>query len=474
VTGYMPRKKQAGFVFAEKLGGHAVKIIAHELAHGAFRLEHSFPELPENGNNLMDYSLNGTTLHKHQWDLIHNPVAVLGLFEDDSEGASLCTWWYQSVTSSIWPSESDKVLEGKAPLFDHVRQNFETYFTASQTDNKDITGHSGWSARKSSFTKKNNLTLVERVVNKFLKESTPSFELSDKGIFLSEYTIEGKIYRVALYSEQEKVSIEKTQVDGLCDLVDHEVVKIILEYDYILISFFKEKALQITFQIFASEDEDAELWLKYLGILVKGPSTEDGIRDYWNQFLESITPSINDTVVTININTILVAENELNTISSFSIDNGKVTGYFIERGKGTEEEERQKGSKKRIPENTYEFVNNDCVKYYDDLGKERRKNCMNEFRLITTSEKSGTRDGILIHTGSDYEDIVGCLIPVGSGYGQEDVTIDINDEIKTLKKYTSNGTSSATIIAIKNYIVSIEKEAIKRKKTVKMIININR
>jgi hypothetical protein len=87
VTGYMPRKKQAGFVFAEKLGGHAVKIIAHELAHGAFRLEHSFPELPENGNNLMDYSLSGTTLHKHQWDLIHDPVAVLGLLEDDEDNA---------------------------------------------------------------------------------------------------------------------------------------------------------------------------------------------------------------------------------------------------------------------------------------------------------------------------------------------------------------------------------------------------
>jgi hypothetical protein len=84
----MPRKKQAGFVFAEKLGGHAVKIIAHELAHGAFRLEHSFPELPENGNNLMDYSLSGTTLHKHQWDDIHSPGIVLGIFEDDEDAAS--------------------------------------------------------------------------------------------------------------------------------------------------------------------------------------------------------------------------------------------------------------------------------------------------------------------------------------------------------------------------------------------------
>jgi hypothetical protein len=87
VTGYMPRKKQAGFIFTDKISNNPAKIIAHELAHGAFRLEHSFPELPENGNNLMDYSLSGTTLHKHQWDLIHDPVAVLGLFEDDEDNA---------------------------------------------------------------------------------------------------------------------------------------------------------------------------------------------------------------------------------------------------------------------------------------------------------------------------------------------------------------------------------------------------
>lgn len=143
-----------------------------------------------------------------------------------------------NVTSSIWPSESDKVLESKAPLFDHVRQNFDTYFTASQSDNRDISGHTGWSARKSTFTKKSNLTLVERVVKKFIDLPEPSFELSNKGIFLSEYAIEEKKYRVAVYSENQNVSLEKIQVDGLCALVDHKTVKIILQDDYILVSFF--------------------------------------------------------------------------------------------------------------------------------------------------------------------------------------------------------------------------------------------
>ena len=89
VMGFMPRMKQVGFICSTKVNSSNVtKTIAHELAHGAFRLEHSFPLLPQNGDNLMDYSDTGTTLYKTQWDYIHNPIAMLGLFDDDDdEGA---------------------------------------------------------------------------------------------------------------------------------------------------------------------------------------------------------------------------------------------------------------------------------------------------------------------------------------------------------------------------------------------------
>lgn len=89
--GYMPRKKQAGFIFlkAHKSESEVVHTIAHELGHGAFRLKHTFseyPSLPESStDNLMDYR-GGVALNKYQWDYIHNPEAMLGLFEDDDEG----------------------------------------------------------------------------------------------------------------------------------------------------------------------------------------------------------------------------------------------------------------------------------------------------------------------------------------------------------------------------------------------------
>lgn len=101
------------------------------------------------------------------------------------------------------------------------------------------------------------------------------------------------------------------------------------------------------------------------------------------------------------------------TISKFSIDSGKVTGYFLERESGTNAEEREAGSMKRIPPSTYEFVKNDCFRY---LYNSKRPNCAIEFRLVTkTNKEVGNRNLILIHTGNYPFNTKGCIIP-GSSY----------------------------------------------------------
>lgn len=89
--GYMPQKKKFGFIYHDNQGSEQqyIKTIAHELAHGAFRLDHSFHDFPSltpgETDNLMDYSM-GTHLQKYQWDLIHNPAANWTLFDGDEEG----------------------------------------------------------------------------------------------------------------------------------------------------------------------------------------------------------------------------------------------------------------------------------------------------------------------------------------------------------------------------------------------------
>ncbi|RED94072.1 hypothetical protein [Marinoscillum furvescens] len=88
--GYMPRKKQWGFVFTNGQSTEALtKTIAHELGHGVYRLEHTFSEkgLPKGQtDNLMDYS-RGKELYKYQWDYVHDPASVATLFDDEEDGA---------------------------------------------------------------------------------------------------------------------------------------------------------------------------------------------------------------------------------------------------------------------------------------------------------------------------------------------------------------------------------------------------
>lgn len=89
ISGYMPRAGQYGFIFTD--GSHRGGIertIAHELGHGQFHLQHTFKEynLPRSStHNLMDYA-DGYQFIKPQWDNIHDPTLVMGIFQDVEEG----------------------------------------------------------------------------------------------------------------------------------------------------------------------------------------------------------------------------------------------------------------------------------------------------------------------------------------------------------------------------------------------------
>lgn len=104
--GFMPFKRQFGFVFTNK-ATNIITTIAHELGHGAFRLRHTFsPEakLANEGStqNLMDYTNpNGRELKKYQWDLVRSPENINGWFEDDEESAYTDNTYSQKVFQQI-------------------------------------------------------------------------------------------------------------------------------------------------------------------------------------------------------------------------------------------------------------------------------------------------------------------------------------------------------------------------------------
>jgi hypothetical protein len=85
LKGYMVRGRAVGFV---KAGSNA-KTLAHELAHGAFGLEHTFPSAKKaSTNNLLD-DANGIHLVKVQWEQIQNPGVIFNWLDEEEDGSSL-------------------------------------------------------------------------------------------------------------------------------------------------------------------------------------------------------------------------------------------------------------------------------------------------------------------------------------------------------------------------------------------------
>lgn len=108
IAGFMPLQRQVGFIYDNP----NEYIIAHELAHGAFNLRHTFsPEklIAQKGTtkNLMDYN-SGTELWKHQWDYIHDPQNMMFAWaqgEEEGEG--------------VFKSKLSLVYYNEKPIFDN-------------------------------------------------------------------------------------------------------------------------------------------------------------------------------------------------------------------------------------------------------------------------------------------------------------------------------------------------------------------
>ena len=87
VIGDMPRGKQFGYLFTQNNNVKG-ETVAHEVGHGLFKLKHTFDgyNFPKDllTDNLMNYG-QGVKLSKYQWDQIHDPGLVLGLFDTDDD-----------------------------------------------------------------------------------------------------------------------------------------------------------------------------------------------------------------------------------------------------------------------------------------------------------------------------------------------------------------------------------------------------
>ncbi|WP_113637147.1 fibronectin type III domain-containing protein [Nubsella zeaxanthinifaciens] len=121
-AGYMARGGQVGFVSSTD-----VRTIAHELGHGAYKLQHTWDQYglaKGSTNNLMDYA-SGTELWYGQWRYMRNPDVIFRPLEGDDEGAQRSP-------------ECDSKLKNLAALIKNqvIPINFLKLLAAEEQENK--------------------------------------------------------------------------------------------------------------------------------------------------------------------------------------------------------------------------------------------------------------------------------------------------------------------------------------------------
>ena len=125
LVGYLPRNRQFGFLFIDLLETEqsALKVIAHELGHGAFNLRHTFSDekytiQPKGStNNLMDYGQAfGTSLFKHQWDQMRYKEILFELFGAESDEMGKYT--DNTYTQKVFQQIRCAYINGKEQFYD--------------------------------------------------------------------------------------------------------------------------------------------------------------------------------------------------------------------------------------------------------------------------------------------------------------------------------------------------------------------
>jgi hypothetical protein len=140
-------------------------------------------------------------------------------------------------------------------------------------------------------------------------------------------------------------------------------------------------------------------------------------------------------------------DGDYGTVSSFSVNRGTFSGYFLERAEGTATQERTAGSYKRIPEGDYKM----CYTYKECRAATTRGNADNETWIKTNGETDDTgatitREYVLIHIGNYPWNSAGCLL-IGSGYSDHTLSEDYfenetgitYEKDLVVKKVTSSG-----------------------------------
>ena len=108
------------------------------------------------------------------------------------------------------------------------------------------------------YSKRGGKVLFNRLFEKIESGETNNFvaihnSLNSKGIYLGEYKINEKSYKMALYSNTRSPQIKKLELEDYCDIVnDDEVnkyIKVTEIENSLILAFFKEGEIEFMVQM---------------------------------------------------------------------------------------------------------------------------------------------------------------------------------------------------------------------------------
>jgi hypothetical protein len=198
---YMPLQYQQGFIY--DFGNTQTNTIAHELAHGAFNLYHTFSN---DGNNfvaaqgttanLMDYN-HGAELWKHQWQLIDDPKNLwFKAWQSEEEGEGI----FKSNLLGIRYKDS-LLLNNQTLYFLPLIGDNVTFFAKRETKEGEEELKVHWAINGQSFKS----DTANFVVNDefFGDKKQVKIEAKDKVIFGTDSLITVYVEKISINTEQE-------------------------------------------------------------------------------------------------------------------------------------------------------------------------------------------------------------------------------------------------------------------------------
>lgn len=135
VKGDMPRSGQTGYVFSTAETYNDGWTIAHELGHGLYSFEHTFPHDKQGTtDNLMDYA-NGTNLKVWQWNLLYSHKDfTIPFLESDEDGMEKIVPIYLRFNNEDSKNAFMKYIESVVLQKSNERNNFEASINVNSID----------------------------------------------------------------------------------------------------------------------------------------------------------------------------------------------------------------------------------------------------------------------------------------------------------------------------------------------------